>query len=103
MLMGDGSVDRIVPARNVAVDPGHMFEIDPVTLFAAIRAERAGQGRVIGYYHSHPLGPPTPSPRDHEQAFADGRIWLIIGEGRARAWRMTDCGKFNAIKIESPD
>jgi proteasome lid subunit RPN8/RPN11 len=77
----------IQPAANVSANPADSFEIDPAALFAAIRAERAGGPRVIGHYHSHPHGPAIPSPRDAAAAGEAGRLWLILGDGEAAAWR----------------
>ena len=99
LLIGETFVERIIPAANVAEDTRDTFEIDPAILFAAIRAERAGRGTLLGYYHSHPVGPPTPSDRDTAQAVGDRRIWLIIGKDRVTAWRMTECNRFNALEI----
>lgn len=100
LLVGETAVERIIPAINVAADASTAFEIDPATMFAAIRAERAGQGRLLGYYHSHPKGPPTASIRDAKQAVADGRIWLIIGDGQIAAWRKNELNIFNVIEIQ---
>jgi proteasome lid subunit RPN8/RPN11 len=86
LLLGEGDrIDRIVPTANVAADPTRWFEIDPVALFAALRAERAGGPRVIGHYHSHPNGSAQPSPRDAAAA-EPGKLWLIVGGGVARMW-----------------
>jgi desampylase len=86
LLVGRDEIELIVPTKNVADDPRRAFEIDPATLFDAIHTEREGGAKLLGYYHSHPEGPPTPSPHDHAQAAGDGRIWVIIGHGRASAW-----------------
>lgn len=103
LLIGDAEIDRIVPAKNVAPDPTLNFEIDPVTLFAAIRAERTGQGRLLGYYHSHPNGRPTPSCRDAELAVADGKVWIIIGGSEITAWLPDNRRQFNKIVLEFTD
>lgn len=66
-------------AGNVADAPERRFEIDPRALFAALRAERAGGPRIIGYWHSHPGGDPTPSATDAAMAEPDGKLWLILG------------------------
>lgn len=100
LLLGRVQVERIVPARNIALDPQRSFEIDPSALFTAIRNERRGGEKMLGYYHSHPLGPPMPSHRDTDQAAADGRIWLIIGQGRATAWQMNKTNQFKEIEIQ---
>ena len=96
-----GTADRIAaarPAANVAPDAARTFEIDPVALIAAHRAQRLGGPRLIGCYHSHPGGSPEPSARDREAA-EPGALWLILGSGVARAWRATSDG-FQPLSIE---
>ena len=88
-----GSHDAIlgvVPAANVAADPATRFEIDPATLFAAIRAQRAGGPRVIGHYHSHPRGRAAPSPRDAADAAGAPALWLLVAGDDVTAWRSGD-------------
>jgi proteasome lid subunit RPN8/RPN11 len=84
LLLGgaDGVLAQVVPCANVAPDPARHFEIDPAALIAALRAERGGGVRVLGYYHSHPSGKPAPSPIDAAMAARDGRIWAIVAGGR---------------------
>jgi len=90
---GDGkrsSALRIAMARatpNVATDPARAFEIDPASLFAAIRAARGGGPPVLGHYHSHSNGSPVPSACDAAMADRPGRLWLIVARGEARLWR----------------
>lgn len=87
-----GAILRVEPARNVAADPEIAFEIDPTALFAALRDARGGGFELMGHYHSHPVGPPVPSPRDAAGAAADGALWLLLGEGQARLWRAVPNG-----------
>jgi desampylase len=103
LLIGTDRIERIIPTENVADDPAIAFEINPAALFAAIREDRGGNGRVLGYYHSHPAGPPTPSLRDQAQAMADGRAWIIIGDGQLTAWRLTDANEFRMIELKISD
>ncbi len=90
---GQERITAIRPAANVAEDPTRHFEIDPATLIAALREERAGAGRaglaLLGWYHSHPVGEAIPSAQDRACASGDGRIWAIIAQGQVRLWR--DC------------
>lgn len=72
---------------NVSADPYHHFEIDPGALFAAMREERSGGPKLLGYWHSHPYGDPTPSDTDLAMAPRDGRLWLIVAGQEARLWR----------------
>ena len=74
---------------NVAPDPLRHFEIDPAALIAAHRTARAGGPQVLGYFHSHPNGLPTPSITDSAQAAGDGRIWAIVAQGEVTIWRDT--------------
>ncbi len=91
-----GTPDAIVrhrSARNVAADPRAAFEIDPAALLVAHRAQRGGGPLIVGCYHSHPSGPPDPSPRDAADAEPNGWLWLIVGAGRARLWRAVAAGE----------
>jgi proteasome lid subunit RPN8/RPN11 len=93
-------------ARNVAQDPVRQFEVDPAALFAALRAERAGGKRLIGYWHSHPSGDPTPSATDAAMAAADGKLWLIVAGTSVAAWRAGEHGlhgRFAEIALEIGD
>lgn len=108
VLLGDllDGGARIVEAReaaNVHPAPATHFEIDPQALIDAHRAARAGGAQVLGYFHSHPVGPPAPSATDRASAAHDGRVWAIIARGDVRFWRDGDDG-FTALsftRIES--
>ena len=92
LLFGDDRmIEEAEPCRNVAVDPSRTFEIDPAALFAALRAERGGGQRLIGYWHSHPNGSTSPSATDVARAAADGKFWLIVADGRIDAWQAGPC------------
>lgn len=80
-------IEAMAEAANVAANPAIAFEIDPAALFAALRSERAGGPRILGHYHSHPNGLPTPSVHDAAMALQPGRFWLIVAAGEARMWR----------------
>ena len=94
LLLGHGSkITAIQPAANVHATPRTRFAIDPQTLIDAHRAARAGGPQVVGYYHSHPDGPPRPSATDREEAAHDGRVWAIAGAGGDVAfWRDDEAG-----------
>ena len=87
LLFGsDGLIDGWQEARNVAEARDVEFEIDPAMLFAALRAERAGGRKLIGYWHSHPSGSVEPSRRDTELAEVDRKIWVIVAADDLAAW-----------------
>lgn len=92
LLLGHERVEQVRPCANVHPDPARHFAIDPQALIDAHRAARGGGLQVIGYYHSHPLGPPAPSATDRAHATGDGRVWAIVGEGRVGWWRDSATG-----------
>lgn len=88
LLLGRaGHIDHVRPCTNVHPQPRRFFEIDPQALVDAHRAARAGGPEVIGYFHSHPNGPPAPSATDRAHATGDGKVWAIVGEGKVGWWR----------------
>jgi desampylase len=101
LLLGDPAQARA--CRNLHPEPARHFEIDPAALLRAHREARAGGAAVIGHYHSHPSGDPTPSRADAAGAPPDRSIWLIVGGGEARAWVAVDDGsvhgRFDPVRI----
>ncbi|MFA9201867.1 MAG: M67 family metallopeptidase [Cypionkella sp.] len=88
LLLGRGRrLAAVTRAANVHPDPGRHFEIDPRALIAAHRAARGGGPEVLGYWHSHPAGPPEPSAADRANAAGDGKVWAIVGAGTVGWWR----------------
>lgn len=83
---GNGLIDDWREAPNVAQNRVAEFEIDPNVLFAALRAERAGGPKLIGYWHSHPKGRAEPSRRDTELAGLDNKVWVIVAGEDIAAW-----------------
>lgn len=93
LLLGrDGRIEAAVQARNVHSSPRTHFEIDPQALIDAYRAAREGGPQVLGYYHSHPAGPASPSATDRAMASGDGKVWAIVGEGAVAFWRDDEHG-----------
>ena len=90
------------PTRNVSEQPERRFEIEPAALFKALRAEREGGPRLIGYWHSHPSGDATPSKTDAAMAQGDGKLWLILGN-EFRLWQAGASGlhdRFEEVALE---
>jgi desampylase len=93
-----GAPDRIIDwqaVENVAEEPERRFEIEPGALFAALRAERAGGPKIVGYWHSHPGGDAAPSVTDAAMAQPDGKLWLIVAQEDATLWRAEDRGRLH--------
>jgi proteasome lid subunit RPN8/RPN11 len=88
LLLGRaGRIEAAVEAPNVAADPAHAFEIDPAVLLRCHREARQGGRELLGWYHSHPNGREEPSAADVARAVEDGKVWLIVAQGRLRAFR----------------
>ena len=60
-------VDRTAAARNLRPSPNRDL-VGPADHFAATRAARASGRRVVGAYHSRPVGAPVPSATDLREA-----------------------------------
>ncbi len=87
ILFGENTrITEFTETRNVHPTPRTHFEIDPQALIDAYRAERAGGESIIGYFHSHPLGPSAPSDTDRRNSARDGKVWAIIGYDGLRLW-----------------
>ena len=84
------------PIANIAPDAGQRYHMDPAAQIAAFRAMRLNGEALAAIYHSHPNGPPRPSPRDLREWSYPAALCLIIGlageRPRLRAWRWTPTG-----------
>ena len=96
---GTDRIDGVVMAANVADDPRRRFEVDPRVVLDCHRATRRGGPLVVGCWHSHPTGDPTPSATDVAMIGRAGELWLIVGGGEFRCWRAGD-GSFAAVVLQ---
>jgi proteasome lid subunit RPN8/RPN11 len=87
LLLGGPVIDEARPVANVAPNRRRRFEIDPQALVDALRGARQGGPEVLGYYHSHPAGPPEPSVTDRSFAAGDGKVWAIVADDGVTFWR----------------
>ena len=81
-----GQILSATVCNNVAADRMRQFEIEPAALFAAHRRGRDGPLALIGVWHSHPNGSPTPSARDAAGISDRHWIWLIEAHGTLLAF-----------------
>jgi [CysO sulfur-carrier protein]-S-L-cysteine hydrolase len=72
-----GVIEGSVRARNLQASPTR-YLIDPQDHFAAMRSARAQGLHVVGAYHSHPGGAPTPSPSDVAEASGGSEFLYVI-------------------------
>ena len=83
-------VRALIPVDN-DVDRDNAYRIDAD---AVVRLERYAQCaglQLLGFYHSHPMGPATPSHADVALA-SPGFIYAIVQahSGSVRLWRLAD-------------
>ena len=79
LLVGaHGAIASAVRARNLSTDASR-FLIDPRDHIKARRDARAAGLDVVGFYHSHPHSPATPSATDLAEAAYPNHLYLIVG------------------------
>ena len=79
VLLGrEGEILEAVPAGNIADEPRSRFLIDPKAHIDARRTARARGLEVVGFYHSHPSSPATPSARDVAEFTYPGSLYAIV-------------------------
>ena len=89
LLLGSkGIVSYAWPMRNTDRSPTRRFRIDArdhIEVRRWLRHVEPALG-IVGAYHSHPNGMPTPSPSDLVEAHYPEWLWVIVGlaGGRAR-------------------
>jgi len=84
-------VVRAVPLGNEAMMREIGYQI-PADYVADVETEAGRAGlAVVGFYHSHPVGPPVPSALDLALAWP-WYSYLIVDprEGEARSWRLRE-------------
>lgn len=75
---------RLAPAMNRRTDDPHRYLISPDDLRLIEARLRSSGQEVLGFYHSHPDHPATPSAFDTEQAWP-WYSYIIVGVNRGRA------------------
>lgn len=68
----------VEPAENVAETPSTTYRIDPTEQLELMKAIEETGADIVGFYHSHPSGPPRPSATDAAQATWTDRSYLIV-------------------------
>lgn len=91
----DRTVQEVRPVENVAERPRTRYELNDLEQFEAMSAIEHDGREVVGFYHSHPHGPPCPSGTDRSEAYWQGYDYVIVALGNepfVGAWRLTGQG-----------
>lgn len=94
-------------AENAAESPKTRYAIDPAEAIELIEGIEAEDEDLVGFYHSHPAGPPGPSETDTDRAAWPGKSYVIValdGEPFVGAWRWNgEDGRFEgeAVRLRS--
>ncbi|QRV13476.1 M67 family metallopeptidase [Haloterrigena salifodinae] len=75
---GRSRVRSQYPAENVAETPRTRYRIDPEEQLEVFEHLEDRGEEIVGFYHSHPRGPPQPSATDEAQATWPNRSYLIV-------------------------
>jgi desampylase len=79
LLLGTASaIEEAARTGNIADDPLTRFVVDPKDHIDARRDARQRGLEVVGFYHSHPRSPATPSETDVAEAAYPGQLYLIV-------------------------
>lgn len=95
-MAGPTVITAVHPLPNVHPEPRRRYTIDPETWLRVEHTARRRGRTIIGVWHSHPHGDPTPSPIDRELAWP-GWSYLIAGVTNTgmrdlRCWQIDDHG-----------
>ena len=98
-----GIIQQIYPVKNI-LSSSVAYEMDPTQQVNAM-LELEDQGwELLAIYHSHPFGPPTPSPSDIAQATYPEAAYVIVSlrdmrSPSIRAFKIKEATVFE-IKLE---
>ena len=71
------AVTEAARTRNLSADPNR-FEVHPEDHIRTRRTARSRGLEVLGFYHSHPRSPATPSATDLAEAAYPGDLYVIV-------------------------
>jgi proteasome lid subunit RPN8/RPN11 len=97
-----GRAEVVHPVENV-LHSRVAYEMDPRAQVEAMMALEARGWDVTAIFHSHPAGPPAPSPTDVAKAYYPEAVYLIWapdGEGGwlARGFRL-EAGRVREVEV----
>ncbi len=82
-----GRVQAVYPGANAERSPVR-YRMDPQEQLRAMDAIELAGRDVVGIFHSHPQGPPVPSPTDLAQAYYPDAVYIILTRQRSGEWQI---------------
>jgi proteasome lid subunit RPN8/RPN11 len=99
-------VESVHRTANVADTPETRYAIDPETQYEITEQIESTGESVVGFYHSHPAGPATPSDTDADRATWPGYSYVIValdGHPYVGAWRWSETDGFRGERVAIGD
>lgn len=81
-----GRVLQVYPITNVE-HRSYRYRMDPEEQIHYMTAIDQAGWQMLGIFHSHPLGPPTPSEIDREQAYYPQLVYMILSPSGTMCWQ----------------
>jgi len=102
LLAGIGEdVQQVIPVPN-ALKSAIRYRFDPYAQLAAFDQIEKDGLELLAIYHSHPKGPPHPSPTDIAEAFYP--VAYVIWSPQDREWQARgywiENGTFSAVSLQ---
>lgn len=90
-------VEEVVMTRNAARQRKRRYVVPPADVAATQRRARQEGRLVVGFYHSHPADPATPSAADRKTAWPGVRYLIVslagLGRPVLRCFRFREAGE----------
>jgi len=80
-------VERVYMIENIRHSRTDYY-MDPTQQVAAMLEIEAAGWDVSGIFHSHPSGPPRPSPTDIDRALYPDAVYIILAPADGPAWSL---------------
>lgn len=99
----NGQVQTVYPVENILHSPVE-YLMDATEQVRVMMALEQAELEIAGIFHSHPTGPPTPSPTDVAQAYYPDAVYVIgapdaEGHWQARGFRI-EAGKVVEVELK---
>lgn len=94
-----GVITEARRATNLSDDP-HRFLLDPSAHLAVLRECRGRGVQLVGFYHSHPHSPASPSPTDVAECLYPDLLQVIVSPPEVRGFYI-GAGGFEEVTLET--